>query len=204
MEVFRSTMEVNKRENYVNNIIANLALENLDIDINNEEEKEKWKITDDNTADWALDIIREANAEYNRFEMVVKAKIEQLQNALQKAEEERNRTVNFFEFKLYEYFNSLDDKVLKKTKTQKTYKLPTGKLKLKKREPEFKREDDKLLEWLKERNMRDYIEIKEKPKWGDLKKVIKTAGNRAVSADGEIIEGITVIERPDEFKVELA
>jgi hypothetical protein len=197
-------MEVNKRENYVNNIIANLALENLDIDINNEEEKEKWKITDDNTADWALDIIREANAEYNRFEMVVKAKIEQLQNALQKAEEERNRTVNFFEFKLYEYFNSLDDKVLKKTKTQKTYKLPTGKLKLKKREPEFKREDDKLLEWLKERNMRDYIEIKEKPKWGDLKKVIKTAGNRAVSADGEIIEGITVIERPDEFKVELA
>jgi hypothetical protein len=203
MEVFRSTMEVNKRENYVNNIIANLALENLDIDINNEEEKEKWKITDDNTADWALDIIREANAEYNRFEMVVKAKIEQLQNALQKAEEERNRTVNFFEFKLYEYFNSLDDKVLKKTKTQKTYKLPTGKLKLKKREPEFKREDDKLLEWLKERNMRDYIEIKEKPKWGDLKKTIKTAGNRAISADGEIIEGITVIERPDEFKVEL-
>lgn len=203
MEVFRSTMEINKRENYVNNIIANLALENLDIDINNEEEKEKWKITDDNTADWALDIIREANAEYNRFEMVVKAKIEQLQNALQKAEEERNRTVNFFEFKLYEYFNSLDDKVLKKTKTQKTYKLPTGKLKLKKREPEFKREDDKLLEWLKERNMRDYIEIKEKPKWGDLKKTIKTAGNRAISADGEIIEGITVIERPDEFKVEL-
>lgn len=196
-------MEINKRENYVNNIIANLALENLDIDINNEEEKEKWKITDDNTADWALDIIREANAEYNRFEMVVKAKIEQLQNALQKAEEERNRTVNFFEFKLYEYFNSLDDKVLKKTKTQKTYKLPTGKLKLKKREPEFKREDDKLLEWLKERNMRDYIEIKEKPKWGDLKKTIKTAGNRAISADGEIIEGITVIERPDEFKVEL-
>lgn len=197
-------MEINRRENHVNNIIVNLALENLDIDISNEEEKEKWKITDDNTADWALDIIREANAEYNRFEMVVKAKIEQLQNALQKAEEERNRTVNFFEFKLYEYFNSLDDKVLKKTKTQKTYKLPTGKLKLKKREPEFKREDDKLLEWLKERNMRDYIEIKEKPKWGDLKKVIKTAGNRAVSVDGEIIEGITVIERPDEFKVELA
>ena len=83
-----------------------------------EEEKEDWKIKDDLSADWAIDKIRETNAEYNRFEMVAKAKIQQIQEALQKEQEKRDREVSFFESKLREYFETVQ---AKETKTQKLY-----------------------------------------------------------------------------------
>ena len=82
------------------NILANLALQNLGVDIGDEQQRERWKITNDSSADWALDRIREAQAEYRRFEMVVNDKIAQLQEALEIEKEKMEREVNFFQGKL--------------------------------------------------------------------------------------------------------
>ena len=83
------------------------------------------------------------------------------------------------------------------------YRLPSGEIIKKYPAPEFKRDNDTLVNWLKENKMNDYIEVKESAKWSDLKKVTKTIGSSVVLEEtGEIIEGIEVIERAPtlEFK----
>lgn len=102
----------------MSNIISVIANEHI-------EENKGWKITDAVTADWALDKIREGKAEYNQKEMIVREKIRQLEEWLEKERAERDRTVNFFTAKLQEYFETAPKK---RTKTQEILELPTGTL----------------------------------------------------------------------------
>jgi len=83
------------------------------------------------------------------------------------------------------------------------YKLPSGTLRRKYPKSEFKRDDDALVKWLKERNMKDYIKVKETADWANLKKSINVIGNKAVDENGELVEGITVVDRPPVFEVEV-
>ena len=51
--------------------------------------------------------------------------------------------------------------------------------------------------------MEDYVEVKETPKWAELKKVTTIASGQVIYMDtGEMIEGVELIERPPviEFK----
>ncbi|MDO6353978.1 host-nuclease inhibitor Gam family protein [Caloramator sp. CAR-1] len=165
-----------------------------------ETQQEGFKVDSDLKADWCLDKIREANAEYNRFEMVVNAKIEQLQQALRKAQEKRDREVGFFEAKLREYFETVQ---AKETKTQKSYTLPSGKLVLKYQQPEFKRDEDTLLNWV-ENNKPQYVKIKKSVDWSSLKKTVKVVNGMVIDSEtGEVIEGVTVEEREPKFIVEV-
>lgn len=177
----------------MSNIISVIANEHI-------EENKGWKITDAVTADWALDKIREAKAEYNQKEMVVREKIRQLEEWLEKEREKRDRTVNFFTAKLQEYFEMAPRR---KTKTQEILELPSGTLRKKYFAPEFVRDDGKLLEWLKQRCMTEYIKTKESPDWANLKKTIKIAGEYVVDENGEIVDGVRVVERPPVFEVEV-
>lgn len=181
--------------------------DNLEISMVDEiigQEQEGWRITDDSMADWAIDKIKNIKNEYNRKEMVAKNKIAQIEMWLQKQKEDAERQIAFFEAKLREYFETLPKQHLKITKTQKQYKLPSGTLKIKYRQPEFIRDDKKLVEWIEAGGMSDFIKIKKMPKWEELKKHVKVEGNKVVFVEtGEIIDGIEVQEREPEFVVEV-
>lgn len=182
------------------NKMLELIDNNLDI---SEEEKEAWKVTDDLKADWCLDMIREKKAELNRFEMVVKDKISQLQMALEKEKNNIENEVSFFESKLREYFETVD---IKETKTQLTYKLPSGTLKLKKSKVDFDYNKNKLLEYAKENELSEFIKVSEDFKWAEFKKKIGIQGNNIINKEtGEIIEieGLGIIEKPSQFNVEV-
>lgn len=183
------------------NVMLNLIDDFLKID---EGEKETWKVEDDLAADWCLDKIREAKAEYNRFEIVINDKIQQLQNRLQKERQKMEQEVSFFESKLREYFETLEEKQLKTTKTMMKYKLPSGELIKKLPGPEFKRDNEILAKWLEDNGMSEFIEVKKQVKWSDLKKETEVVNGTVILKDtGEIVEGIEVIERAPEFKVEV-
>ena len=62
-------------------------------------------------------------------------------------------------------------------------------------QPEYVRDDAKLIGWLKGNDMADYIEIVEKLRWGDLKKQLKQLGDKMLSPDGEVVDGILVVDR---------
>ena len=177
------------------NIISAIADEHI-------EEKEEWRITDALAADWALDKIREAKAEYAQKEMIVREKIRQLEEWLEKEQEKRDRTVNFFTSKLLDFFETAPKR---KTKTQEIFELPSGKLRKKYQGPKFERDDEALLKWIKKNdiNAHLYIKVKETPDWAKFKTTIKVAGEYAVDANGEIIDGIRVVERPPVFEAEV-
>lgn len=182
--------------------MENLKLSDMFLNIE-EEEKEEWKVTDDLTADWCLDKIREAQAEHQRFEMVAKSKIDQIQKALDKSKSNMEGQISFFQSKLAEYFSTVK---AKETKTQMKYSLPSGNLILKKPKEKFDYDKEKLLVEAKKNKMRDYIKIKEDFDWAEFKKGLKIENNSIVNKEtGEVIEmeGLKVITKPGEFKVEI-
>ncbi|MCX8128710.1 MAG: host-nuclease inhibitor Gam family protein [Clostridia bacterium] len=162
-------------------------------------EDEGFIIDNDNKAEWALRKISEERAETQRYVNVCKAMIEEYQEKIHRAEEALKNKTAFLETRLKQYFETVTHKT---TKTQETYKLPGGTLKLKLQNPEFRRDEEQLLKWLKENAYNSFIKIEEKPDWAELKKSIIISGEIAVTGDGQVIEGVKVIEKPPVFEVE--
>lgn len=92
----------------------------------------------------------------------------------------------------------------KKTKTTEKYRLLSGTLTLKKGGIKAEADDETLVPWLKANGMGDFVKVKEAAAWSDLKKKLTFVGGVAtIEETGEIVEGITVTEAPDAFKVEI-
>ena len=182
----------------------NLALKMIDEAIANLEFEqpgcESFKIDNDEKAEWALAKIREEQAEAMRIMNVCKSMILHYEEQMKKAEEGLEKKTAYLKGQLEQYFEMVKKK---RTKTQEVYKLPSGTLRRKYPKPEFKRDEDKLLQWLKDRQMSEYIKIKESPDWANLKKMVQIAGDKVVDEDGEIIDGVTIVDRPPVFEVEV-
>lgn len=174
----------------------------LDID---EEKKEVWTVKDDLGADWVLDKIIEEKVALRRFEMTVNTKISQLQLHLKKEQEKANREIEFFESKLREYFETVQDKA-RETKTQKVYKLPSGSLKMRKESTTIDYDKAKLLEYAEQEKLEDLIKVTKDFKWAEFKKVLEIKGESIINKEtGEIIEveGLKVETKPEQFSVEV-
>ena len=107
--------------------------------------------------------------------------------------------LGFIDRALHAFF---DSKPHQKTKTTEYYKMSCGKLVMKKQDPEYKRDDAKVIEWLKKNNGTGYIKVKEELDWALLKKDTSTLKGCIVTVDGEVVPGVEVIEREAKFAVE--
>lgn len=166
------------------------------------EEKERWEIKSDEEAEWWIERKSEELAEVRRYKMSIENKINLLKEKLDKAKNEEKNMLANRDFYLQQYFENIDDKQKKKTKTQEKYRLPSLDLVKKYPGPNYKRDDKKLAEWLEENKMNELVEIKKKAKWGELKKLTQVVGDQVVYIEtGEVIEGVEVEEIPAEFKV---
>jgi len=166
-----------------------------------EVESEGFVVDSDQKAEWALRKIREHRADASRMAMVCDAEIERYGQIKKDAAEKCERNCSYLESLLYDYFATVPHKA---TKTQELYKLPTGVLKKKIREPEYVRADAEILAWLNEQGMKDYVEVKPSLKWAELKKVITANGEAAVYPEtGEIVPGVKIVERDPVFVVEV-
>lgn len=165
--------------------------------------REGWQVKDDADADWQIERIAAIKTDLRRKEMAAQNKIAQIQAWLDKEKEVAEKEISFREMKLREYFDSLPAKAIKETKTQKSYKLPSGVLKLKYRGPEIIRDDAKLLAWVKQNKPR-FVKVKESVDWSGLKELTKIDGDKVIDIQtGEIIDGIIAEQREPEFIVEV-
>lgn len=201
------------------NLMLNIIDEFLEIE---EDQKEVWKVKNDVDADWCLDKITEYKAEYNRFEMVAKAKMQQIEMSLKKEKKKMDNDISFFESKLREYFETIKD-IAKDSKTQKVYKLPSGSLRIKKEQMVIDYDKSKLLgyaEQFEDGEMDEYIKTTKEFKWADFKKILSIENGTLVDKEtgelvevdyimnketGEIveIEGLEIKTKPEEFIVEV-
>lgn len=156
-------------------------------------EPEGFVIDTDAKAGWALQKIKEARADRDAWVKWYEDKIKEI------TEQTDFNTMNL-ERMLAEYFATVPHK---KTKTQESYSLPGGKLVLKTQNPEYKRDDKTVIDWLKANKMTDYVKVKEELAWADLKGATAAFEGHIVTEDGEIVPGIEVIERDAKFVVEV-
>lgn len=158
------------------------------------EEEAGFRVTDDQTAEWCLKKIREANEEKQRWK-------EYYDEQLRKIYTREDSRIAFMEMKLQSYFGSVPHK---QTKTQESYQLPGGKLVLKKQAPEYERDDELIIAWLKAAGKTHLVNTKEVLNWMELKRELKPVNDeQVVDSDGEIVPGLYVHERPDKFVVEV-
>jgi putative cell wall-binding protein len=172
----------------------NLALEIIG------EQEDGFVINNDHLAEWALKKISEEKAEMQRMINVCQTFINEYQMKIGNYQKQFESKTEYLTGQLQLYFETVPHKA---TKTQEIYKLPSGTLKKKYGTPEFIRDETVLSNYLKDNNMTDYYEEVAKPKWAELKKIITVSGEKVLTADGEIIEGVTAVPRPDTFEVEI-
>lgn len=162
------------------------------------ENNEQFVIDNDYKAEWALKQIKEHQAERDRLVNVCELAIQEYEAKIESYKKQCDYEVSGLINMLAQYFNSVEPK---ETKTQLNYKLPSGKLQFTKPKEDFEKNEETLLKYLKENQLNDYIKTEERPVWGEFKKTLSVIEGKAIDADGQVVEGITVVEKPGEFKV---
>jgi len=161
------------------------------------EEEQGFAVENDSAAEWCLKKIREARAEQLKWQEHYKAQI-------QRVNDETERTVAFFTAKLEDYFAQVPHK---STKTQESYSLPGGQLIRKAQQPKYSTDDAELIPWLKDNFLLDFVKVRtvESADWAALKKqlTISPDGEHMMTADGEIVPGVSVEQRGDVFSIKM-
>ena len=161
------------------------------------EESGDFRITNDLMADWAVEKINAARAERDRLVSLVQEKIEQLQEKRQLYMSNYEENTSYLRGKLMDYFLTVKTQ---NTKTMKKYKLVSGTLVLKRQQPLYERDEGALLAWA-ETTVPELVKVTKEVSWADLKKQTDVSGDKLL-LDGEIIPGVTVVEREDVFEVQ--
>lgn len=160
-------------------------------------EKEKFTVRDISSAEWCLKRIawhQKHKADALAFVESEKAKLDEY---LAKVNSEENGSIEYF----IELLKPFAMEQLQGSK-KKTVTLPSGSLSFKKQSPEFVKNDEELLAFAKE-SVPEFVKIKESVDWAEMKKECIVDGNRLVTKDGEIVQGVTVNERDDTFTVKI-
>ena len=168
--------------------------------------REKFVVDNDMKAEWCLSKIRGLRRQRDMEVEELKRQMKFYQDQMEMITHKTDEDVAFFEEMLHGYFlKRVDEGFVKATKTKISYKLPTGELVVKHKEPEYKRKDEAAtIKWLEDNGNEKFVKIKKELDWAGLKKTVMINGTWIVDAEtGEAIPGIEVAPREDEFEVEV-
>ena len=88
---------------------------------------------------------------------------------------------------------------------RKSFAAPSGTVGFRAQEPEFEKDDDKLVTWLEENGKREFVRVKKQIDWAEFKKQLVDVmeDGTVVTVDGELIpvEAIRATKRPDKLYV---
>ena len=163
-----------------------------------EAEEERYCITSDGEADRWIEKVRKARAERDRLVAACQERIAEFEARAKAAEEECKRETDYALGLLYEYFDTVPHK---KTTTQETYSLPSGKLVFKRPAIAPRIDEQTLFDWVKE-CAPDYVQTTQKTKWGELKKQLVLKDDKYVFTEtGEVVPGLTPEQTEGGFDV---
>lgn len=158
--------------------------------------EETFVIDNDVKAEWALRRIRERAAERDRILETSWEIIESYKAVIKTESDHAAEEIAGLEGLLLQYFAQVEHAA---TKTQETYRLPTGKLKMKLAFDRLIPDDDTLIAAFP-----DFTERKPTLKWGELKKRLTIAEGKVIDTEtGEIVNGVSVEAVPPKFIVEV-
>ena len=176
-----------------------------------------FTIDNDRTADWALERILEEEADSERFIGSCRDKMAFIQAQIEQEILRYESKTAFLRSQLFAYMQNVKTR---ETKTQLSYRLPSGELHFKKPTLEYIRDDAAILAYC-EASAPEFVKIVKSLAWAELKKrldkVQVDATGAVVSDDalraqyvavdtetGEFVPGITVTEKPGIFSIKAA
>lgn len=186
----------------VNPLVAS-EIEEVEI---NEEEKNRFEITDLDSLNWALRKLSAYNEELKQIQGLANAERQRINAWEEKESSGIKDSIQFFEKLVSDYHK----KVLTENPEKKTLSTPYGKSKstTSKAQPE-KADEEKLFKFVEE-NKLPFVEVvtTKKLKWGDFKKTLqvveKEDGTQVViDENGQIVPGVAVKPQTTTFKVEI-
>lgn len=145
--------------------------------------KEDWLPKTPDDATWLL-------AEYRRIKGEIKSIDDFVERKIREIYEWYNRRTQVLRGSEERILRLLE--IYARNSGQKTISLPGGELKLRKQQPQFQRDDAVLLEFLRTRELTQYIKAVEAPDWRSLKADCQVVGTNVVLPNGEVVEGVTV------------
>lgn len=160
--------------------------------------EEGFVIDSDMKAEWALRKIREAQDERDRLLSLADLERARIDAEVKSINDRFDRDTGWLKSQLEQYFDSVVHKV---TKTQERYQLLSGCLVRKKATVKYVRDNDAMIQWLKDNQMNEFIKTTYSPDWENLKKHTSLSEGQVVLDSGEIVEGVTAEIVPDEFTV---
>lgn len=174
-------------------------LESMELE---EGQKDSFRIENDRTAEWALERIKDATSEADRLRQVIEQKRAELDEQLSQIDSRLESQTRYLKGLLEGYIRS--GIKTKETKTQFSYKLPTGTLVMKKPSYSYQRDDSAIISQMHDLGKEEYVETIEKLKWADFKKTLVFDEDTVYDPEtGALIDGITAVKEPEKFEVRL-
>lgn len=166
-------------------------------DLTDPEYRERWMVTDDEEAKWAMRQLARAHAEIARIRHEADVEVKRVMAWAEQAERSPQGDAEFFEARLIEYRRLLE---ANDPKLPQTYKLPTGSLKRAKgRERAVVEDEAAFREWALD-NARHLLSVR--PSLNDVKALPHPDGRPLLA--GEVVPGVRVERGPDSYTVALA
>jgi hypothetical protein len=161
------------------------------------ETQERFKIDNLEAANWAFRKLAAIERKKKEVQELAQKEIERIKTWEQQEISSLNNSKEFFEGLLTEYFAREREKDPK-------FKIstPYGKVSARKQQPKWNYDDEKLVNWLLQ-NDKELVRTKYEPDKNGIKKKYKVIGTNVVTEDGEIVEGITVEERPEKIEIKV-
>lgn len=166
------------------------------------ETSEGFFIADDSTAEWAIRKIKEDEAERDRLVKLANEEIIQMQNRIKDIMAEYDAKTSFLKAKLYGYMAVCETR---KTDTQESYKLLSGKLVKKYASASITKPTDANMDACiayAATNYPEFVRTTKSIDWTGFKKMFKLDGDTVINpTTGEVIDFIPVTEIEEKFEI---
>ncbi len=168
-------------------------------------EKEHFTVTDAASAEWCMEKLAEKAAAREQVETQYQKMVKRYEKWRTDSLARLNDDENYF----YQLLAPWVAEQLAGSK-KKSITLPCGRVGFRAGGKTFRLNGEKvvntspdLLQFVKQANA-EFVDVKESVKWGDYKKTLQVAKDgRVVTADGEIIPGMSVEVEPAKFYAEV-
>lgn len=179
--------------------MIDILCEELDIneDLNvEEEEKQRFRIENEDQADWAFRVIQKAKDRMHATKNMYDKQRKRIDDWKEKEDKIAQRDIEFMEGLLIEFFSK------QRTRDEK-YRLstPFGQVTSRKVQDKWEYDDKVILEHLKANELIEYIRIKEEVNKAAIKKNFTKDGIKVYDENGEEVPGIKIYQQPDSYKI---
>lgn len=169
-------------------------------ELENIEQDERFTVSDLDSANWVFKKLDAINSKETEINNLADKEIERIKSWKDKETEKLQSSKEYLESLVVEYF-----KVEKEKDNRFKLNTPYGKVTSRKGSKviQVSNEQD-VINQLEQRGFNDYVKVTKKLNQADIKKDFNIADNGTlIDANGEVLEGASLIEKPTSYSVKV-